>query len=210
MGRPSYDLTAKARIRDQALSLFAKRGPDAVTVRDVAAAAEVSPGLVMHHFGSKTGLREAVDEHVARSFDAMLETLTKAELHDALGGGDATSLAEAFLAGFPAGSPLPDYLRRLWLTNDPVGDRVFRHWLAATERVLLALETAGVARPSKDRRVRAAFLLVNDLALLLLRPQLEDALGLDLRTPAGMTAWTDEAIDVYAQGAFRGKDQAET
>ena len=56
--------------------LFAERGPDRVTVRDVAAAAEVSPGLVMHHFGSKAGLREAVDEHVAHTFDAMLDTLT--------------------------------------------------------------------------------------------------------------------------------------
>jgi AcrR family transcriptional regulator len=208
--RPSWDLTAKARIRDQALLLFAERGPDTVTVRDVAAAAEVSPALVMHHFGNKAGLREAVDEHVAQTFDAMLDTLTDAELHDALGGGDATSLAEAFLAGFPADSPLPDYLRRLWLTNDPTGARVFRRWLAASERVLAAMEDAGVARPSKDRRVRAAFLLVNDLALLLLGPQLRDALGLDLQTPAGMAAWTSEAIDVYAYGAFRGRDQGET
>ena len=204
------DLTAKARIREKALLLFAERGPDGVTVRDVAAAAQVSPGLVMHHFGSKAGLREAVDEYVAHTFDAMLDALTDAELHDALVGGDATSLAAAFVAGFPAGSPLPGYLRRLWLTNDPTGNRVFRRWLAETERVLVALEQAGIARPSKDRRVRAAFLLVNDLALLLLAPQLGDALGFDLQTSAGMAAWTSEAVDVYARGAFRAKDQGET
>ena len=207
---PSSDLTAKARIRDKALLLFAERGADAVTVRDVATAAEVSPGLVMHHFGSKAGLREAVDEHVAQTWDAILDRLTDADLHEALGGGDATSLAEAFLAGFPAGSPMPDYLRRLWLTNDPTGDRLFRRWLAVSERVLVAMEEAGIARPSKDRRVRAAFLLVNDLALVLLGPQLRDALGLDLGTPAGMAAWTSEAVDVYAKGAFRPSDQGET
>ena len=55
------------------------------------------------------------------------------------------------------------------------------------------MEEAGVARPSKDRRVRAAFLLVNDLAMLLLAPQLSDALGVDLQTPAGMAAWASEA-----------------
>ena len=85
--------------------LFAERGPDRVTVRDVAAAAKVSPGLVMHHFGTKAGLREAVDEHVAHTFEAMLDSLTDAELHDALTGGDATSLAVAFVTRFPAGSP---------------------------------------------------------------------------------------------------------
>ena len=71
------------------------------------------------------------------------------------------------------------------------------------------MEEAGVARPSKDRRVRAAFLLVNDLAMLLLARQLGDALGLDLRTPAGMAAWAGEAMDVYAQGAFRARDRGE-
>ena len=38
------DRTARAAIRDEALRLFAAQGPDAVTVRQVAAAAGVSPG----------------------------------------------------------------------------------------------------------------------------------------------------------------------
>ena len=207
---PQGDLTAKATIREAALRLFADRGPDGVTVREVAAAAGVSPALVMHHFGNKKGLCEAVDEHVARTFDAMLDAISDAGMKEALVGGDATSLAEAFVAGFPPGSALPDYLRRLWLTNDPTGDRVFHRWLAESERVLVALEEAGIARPSKDRRVRAAFLLVNDLAAVLLARQIRDALGIDVQTPAGMAAWTSEAVDVYARGAFRAPDQGES
>jgi AcrR family transcriptional regulator len=206
----SNDLTAKARIRDQALRLFAERGAERVTVRDVAVAAEVSPGLVMHHFGSKAGLREAVDEHVADSFDAILDRLTDADLQEAFSGGDTTSLAESFVAGFPADSPLPDYLRRLWLTNDPMGHRVFQRYLAVSERVLAAMEEAGVARPSKDRRMRAAFLLANDLAMLLLARQLSAALGFDLQTSAGMAAWASETVDVYSHGAFRATEQGQT
>ena len=64
MGSVPDDRTARAVIRDEALRLFAGRGPDAVTVRQIAAAAGVSPGLVIHHFGSKDGLREAVDQYV--------------------------------------------------------------------------------------------------------------------------------------------------
>jgi TetR/AcrR family transcriptional regulator, regulator of cefoperazone and chloramphenicol sensitivity len=207
---PSSDLTAKATIRNTALRLFADRGPEAVTVREVAAAAAVSPALVMHHFGSKAGLRAAVDEHVAHSFDAVLDNLTDDGIEDALTGGDSRSLAEAFVAGFPPGSPVPDYLRRLLLTNDPTGDRVFARWFAVSERVLTELEAAGIARPSQDRKVRAAFLFVNDLAAILLARHIGQVCGIDLLTTEGMTRWAAEAVDVYSQGAFRAKEEGET
>src|SRR4051812_12402554 len=58
------DLTAYARIRNAALELFAARGVSATSIRDVAQAAGVSAGLVQHHFGTKDGLREAVDQFV--------------------------------------------------------------------------------------------------------------------------------------------------
>ncbi len=200
--RPASDLTAKAAIRNAALRLFADRGADAVSVREVAAEAEVSPALVMHHFGSKDGLRAAVDEHVAHTFDAMLDALTDEGLGEALGDGDSTSLAEAFVAAFPQDSPLPDYLRRLLLTRDPTGDRVFARWYDESVRVLAQLEEAGVARPSGDRRVRAAFLLVNDLAAILLARQIGQVSGVDLQSQPGMSRWTAEAVDVYTRGAF--------
>lgn len=206
---PDSDLTAKATIRNAALRLFADRGPEAVTVREVAAAATVSPALVMHHFGSKAGLRAAVDDYVARSFDAVLANLTDDGIEDALTGGDSTSLAEAFIAGFPPGSPAPDYLRRLLLTNDPTGDRIFARWFTASEQVLTDLETAGVARPSQDRKVRAAFLFVNDLAAILLARHIGQVCGIDLLTTEGMTRWAAEAVDVYSKGAFRSSEEGE-
>src|SRR5215468_1177003 len=58
------DLTARARIRQAALAQFTEHGYERTTIRGVAAAAGVSPGLVRHHFGSKQALRDAVDAHV--------------------------------------------------------------------------------------------------------------------------------------------------
>ena len=57
------DLSTKARIRDAAIRRFAADGLGA-SLRAVAADAEVSPGLIMHHFGSRAGLRAACDEYV--------------------------------------------------------------------------------------------------------------------------------------------------
>ena len=197
------DLTARATIRNAALRLFADRGPDAVTVREIAKQAGVSPALVLHHFGSKDGLRAEVDAFAAQAFDAILEAVPNEELADMLAGGAAQgSLAEAFVRGFPPGSPLPGYLRRLLLTNDPAGAALFGRWYAATRRLLDVLGQMGVARPSADPDIRAAFFLVNDLALILLRNQIATAIGADPLTPKGIERWAREASIVYAEGAF--------
>jgi AcrR family transcriptional regulator len=58
------DLTAKARIRNAALDLYAQYGEDGVSLRAIAAAAGVTLGVVQHHFKSKAGLRDAVDRLV--------------------------------------------------------------------------------------------------------------------------------------------------
>ena len=201
--RDKRDLTARASIRNAALRLFAERGHDAVTVREIATAAGVSPGLVVHHFASKDGLRAAVDAHAAEAFDAIFAELDGANLAEMVANGTApTSVAEVFTRAFPHGSPLPAYLRRLLLTNDPMGAALFGRWYAATRRLLDAMVDLGIAAPTEDPAVRAAFLLANDLAVILLRNQIATAIGDDPLTPAGLDRWAKDVTAVYIGGAF--------
>ncbi len=126
------------------------------------------------------------------------------ELVEMLAGGAAQgSLAEAFARGFPPGSPLPAYLGRLLLTNDPAGAALFGRWYATTRRLLDVMVEMGAARPSEDPDIRAAFFLVNDLALILLRNPIAMAIGADPLTPGGIERWAREVSIVYAEGAFR-------
>jgi AcrR family transcriptional regulator len=197
------DLTARAAIRNAALRLFADRGADAVTVREIATQAGVSAALVLHHFGSKDGLRAEVDAFAAQAFDAVFEAMPADDIAEMLTGGSSSgSLAEAFARGFPHGSPLPAYLGRLLLTHDPSGAALFGRWYATTKHLLELMVDAGVARPTDDPDVRAAFFLVNDLALVLLRSQIALAIGVDPLSPEGMERWAREAGNVYAEGAF--------
>ena len=69
------DLTAKARIRNAALELHAAKGSDNTTLRDVASAAGVTSGLVIHHFGSKDGLRRAVQQYVVDQFRQAVDSV---------------------------------------------------------------------------------------------------------------------------------------
>jgi AcrR family transcriptional regulator len=62
----------KERLIKVAMRLFAEKGYDGITVRDISAAADVSVGLINHHFGSKDGLREAVDKYFIDQFEEVL------------------------------------------------------------------------------------------------------------------------------------------
>jgi TetR/AcrR family transcriptional regulator, regulator of cefoperazone and chloramphenicol sensitivity len=62
------DLTAKARIRNAALDLYASQGEDRTSMRAIAAAAGVTVGLVVHHYGTKDSIRDAVEELIVDYF----------------------------------------------------------------------------------------------------------------------------------------------
>lgn len=150
------DLTTRATIRNAALSLFAERGHDAVTVREIAFAAVVSLALVLHHFGSKDGLRVAVDSHAAESLGEIFAEFGGPELTEMLARGEATgSVAGAFVQDVHPGSPLSAYLCRLVLTNDPAGAALFGRWYATTRGVMDAMVESGIAAPTEDPAVRA-------------------------------------------------------
>lgn len=200
------DLTARSVIRDRALALFAERGPDVVTVREIAAAAGVSPALVVHHYGSKQGLREAVDGHVAGVFDAMFQSATEEPEQLAGGPRAVAGFAELMLAHLPPDSPVPAYLRRLLLSGDAVGRELFRRWFSLSTAMTDQLIEAGILRPSADPAVRAAFLMINDLAFVLFRDHLADVLGVDPLAPDGIRRWAADVVTAYSDGVFQVED----
>ena len=72
----SSDLTAKARIRNAALDLYADFGEDATSMRAVAEKAGVTVGLVVHHYSTKDGLREAVEQRIVDLFADAIASAT--------------------------------------------------------------------------------------------------------------------------------------
>jgi AcrR family transcriptional regulator len=214
--RAAADLTGAALIRETAMRLTAERGWDAVSIRDIAAAAQVSSSLVVHHYRTKAGLREAVDRRVVEALTELLDQLSLADNSDNSDtdnsdnddNGDAgdlmaMSMAAAFHRRFGDGAVL-DYIRRLLVDGGPAAAELFDALFAATERVLVAMEDAGVLTPSEDRAARAAFLLVNDLAVVLLRSELTRVLGVDPLGRSGLQRWGRTVMDVYLHGAFAG------
>ena len=194
------DRTARARIRDEALRLFGDHGPDGVTIRDVAAAAGVSPALIIRHYGAKDGLRAAVDEYVARVFEALLVRVAESAGAEAFGQAAVPALAELVAANLPPDSAVPAYLGRMLVSGGPAGSALFRRLYEVSREALSGMVAAGSASAGTDPAVRAAFLLVNDLAVLILRDRIREVLGVDPLSAAGLRRWGGEVLAVYRDG----------
>lgn len=196
----SDDRTARARIRDEALRLFASDGPDAVTMRDIAGAAGVSPALLVRHYGSKEGLIAAVDSHVVAALQSVLGSITEAAGSAGLGQSALPGLLDGLAAQLPPDSPIPAYLTRALITNSPLGSALFGRLYELSRHALDVMVASGVAAAGPDPAVRAALLLTNDLAVLMLRSHLTSALGVDPLSAAGARRWGAELFTIYGTG----------
>ncbi|RCV54718.1 TetR/AcrR family transcriptional regulator [Marinitenerispora sediminis] len=142
----SPDLTARARLRMAALRLFAERGFEAASTRAIAAEAGVSHALLRHHFGSKEGLRRAVDEDVLDTFDRILADL------DAPADGDGLMAAFGTVTArlFGADELRRDYLRRALLEGSAASGELFRRLLDGARVRLDQLRPGAGAEPGPE------------------------------------------------------------
>ena len=124
--RPREDLTGRARIRDAALEQFGIHGFDGATIRGIAEAAGVSPGLVQHHFGSKEALRRACDNAVRELVHRKLDATREGQITD-----------PTFLAALYSSAPaLVRYVARAVADGSAAGAELFDDMAAATEEFL--------------------------------------------------------------------------
>ena len=75
LGRQSAEVAdqTKQEIIQAALNEFARTGFEAASMRDIAANAATTHGLIRHHFGSKEGVWQAVVNHAVLQYTRALE-----------------------------------------------------------------------------------------------------------------------------------------
>lgn len=195
----SEDLTARARIRNAALRLFAERGVEGATIRDIAKAAGVSLGLVRHHFGSKDALRAACDTYA-------LGRIMEIKEQAVLAGGIVDP--GSFSAAQPAMLPLLNYLARSAVDGSPAADKMFDEMVGMAETWLADHHTSKI----RDRRAYAALLIAMELGGLVMREQLSRVLGSDVLEPEGHLRLLSAKIDFYSRPVLSAKvaEQAHT
>src|ERR1700757_2405696 len=189
--RSADDLTAAARIRDAAIEGFGARG-FGVGLRSIAEAAGVSAALVIHHFGSKDGLRKACDDYIAEEIrsgksEAMLTT------------DPATWFAQ--LAEIESYAPLMAYLVRSMQTGGELAKALWQKMIDDAEAYLDDGVRTGLLKPSRDPRARAKYLSITGGGGFLLYLQMhEDPTDLRAVLRDYAREMTLPALEMYTEG----------
>ena len=192
--RSAEDLSTRARIRDAAIALFGRDGFTNTTVRAVAAASGVSPGLVIHHFGSKAGLREVCDGHVLAETGE--QGLRKANPEF------AGRQIQDYLANPGRYADEISYIRQSLSDDSEAGYAFFAAIVHQTKTIIEAGISAGTIRSFEDIDATAVVVAGNSLAMLVLGKHAARALGTSELGPDMLRSLTVPAMDLYTHGFY--------
>jgi AcrR family transcriptional regulator len=187
----SDDRTAIARIRDAAIEQWGQHG-FTVGLRRIAESAGVSAAPVIHHFGSKDGLRKACDDYVADYVrEAKTESMRTSD--------PAKWLSQ--VAEIEEFAPMTAYLLRSMQSGTELAKSFWQRMIDNAEQYLEEGVRAGTLKPSRDPKARAKFLGMVSGGGLLLYLQMHDD-PTDLR--AVLRDYSEEimlpALELYTHG----------
>jgi AcrR family transcriptional regulator len=188
-------VSGRDRILEAAVVCFAERGFAGTSLKVIATAADVSPALIVHHFGTKEALHEACDAHVLAAI--------REQLRIAAAEGAGVDVLEAFRRRqSQQASALPYLARGLvegWPSVCLLVDELADDVVSATEQQV----AAGVYTPTAHPRERALVLLIWSLGALALHEHVQRLLGADLTgEPVALLPYLRGATEILTDGLF--------
>jgi len=200
---PPTEPSPKERIRDAALSCFAVRGIAATTLRAVAETAEVSIGLVQHHFRTKAALSAAVDQYVLQ---VVSEALEATALPEALSDGldEAGRRLTSLMAEHP---DLITYLGRALAEGGAFGSVIFTGLLGISTAQRDEFSRRSTPHPDLDPDWAALNPLILRVGAIILHPYIELYLRESFFTEPQLRRWDAAVTSLIRHGQFL--DEAE-
>jgi AcrR family transcriptional regulator len=181
-----------------ALRVFGERGIEAASLREVARAAEVSPALIVHHFGGKDGLVAAVDEAALLEFGAAYgseETAT--------GRGLLRQRAEETARVIRERPDVCTYLGRALVEATPGSSGLFQVMIEGGRKEVDLLAEKGALRGDLNSlwaTLQHFFLIWAPLSFL---PLLEQALGESLLSDENLDRWVAANVSLLEEGLYQ-------
>lgn len=189
------DRSARERILDAAVARFAEHGADGTSLKVIAEDAEVSAALIVHHFGSKQGLRDACDAHVLGAI--------REQLRSASDEGIALDVIEALRRRQRRHASTLPYLARALAEGGPSVIELVDELAEDTVRAMEQGVAAGTYVPADHPRERALVMLIWSLGALTLHDHVNRLLDADLAgEPTALLPYLRGATELLTNGLF--------
>ena len=166
----------RQRLLEAALELFAEHGFDGASVRDITERAGVSLGLVNKHFGSKEGLRQAIDRWLLDVFEEGHRSVRDQDPLELLRDYEYRGLQELGLEPGVADA-MWVYLRRSLVEQREASVEIVRQFWELRLSQVLAWQEAGRLRDDVDIHDIVELLVSTALGVVAFQPLFERALG---------------------------------
>ncbi len=170
--RPTGREEVRRAVLDAAIRLFVESGPAAVSLRDIAAEANVNLGLLYRHFGTKAELLSAAVDDLVERFGAVIADSVEAP--------DMALQLATIVTGSrdPNVTPMQPYARMLaWLLLDGADPLSIQSSYPVYPRLVERLMAEG--RDPADARLTTVVIFSIALGWLLFEPYLNAAASLD-------------------------------
>jgi TetR/AcrR family transcriptional regulator, regulator of cefoperazone and chloramphenicol sensitivity len=181
------------RILTAALEGFARDGVKATSIRDVASAAGVSPGLVQHYFPSKAALRAAVDERVTEAArDALAVRRVEGDIIEDLAERLTALVADHFVA--------LRYVARGVAESDEAALAIFDTLMDLCREQLAELQQRGMLRADLDLDWAAMHTVLINLGTVIMEPGVSRQLGRPFLTKRQVERWKEATTKLFVSG----------
>lgn len=191
--------SARDAILRKAMPVFAGQGIEATSLRQVAKEAEVSPALVVHHFGGKEGLVAAVDELAVGEFGKAYVEGEAAEGPELL-----RRRAEQTATVMRERPEVCAYLGRALVEGTPGSARLFRLMIDGGRAEISSLAEKGALREDTDplwATLQHFFLIWAPLSFRALLEQ--EALDGSLLDEENLRRWVEANVELFEAGLYR-------
>jgi AcrR family transcriptional regulator len=193
------DAPGRRQLLNAGLKLFAERGFAAVGLREIAAEAGVSLGLVRTHFGSKDGLREAIDQYVLEEIKQLYATVIAHSGAEALG-----KAVEDALDWIPRDRNVIMYARMALMEKTPGSQALFDQLLSIMRQFIDNNAKRGLLQTGVDRDWAAIYLVFDFIGPAIIEPFAKSAFGKSMYSKPMISARNAFMVRTFTRGFLKG------
>jgi len=195
------DAAGRRQLLQAGIKLFAMQGYAGTSVRDLALEAGVTPPLIKIHFGSKEGLREAIDKYALGWIDGLYH-----EAFDVEDRPPMEAISEAATRWLSDEPEALMYIRMALMEKTPGSHALFKSLLRITRRIVQTWDEHDMLQEAVDQKWAEIYLIFDMLGPAIIEPFSEEEFGTSMYSRSMVQARNTFLGRLITTGILKSRD----